>query len=346
MGLTYRESGVDVEGGNKFVRRIGPLVKKTFSERVITDIGGFGALFSASFPEMKEPVLVSGTDGVGTKLQIARAMKKHDTIGIDAVAMCVNDIITSGARPLFFLDYISCGKLDEDVMVNVVAGIARGCEESACSLVGGETAEHPNIMADDEYDIAGFAVGIVDKAKIINGSRIKPGDKIIGLPSSGIHSNGYSMVRKLFFDIKGHSVHDTIEGLDRPLGEVLLEPTRLYAAGLMAAIDGGADIKGLVHVTGGGFYENVPRILPEGTGAEFLRGSFSIPPVFQVIQRLGEVEEREMFTTFNMGIGMMIFAASEEEEKLHALLRGAGEKPVTIGEVTAAGTERVTFTAG
>ncbi len=343
MGLTYKESGVDVEGGNNFVRRITPFVKKTFSERVITDIGGFGALFSGSFKEMKEPVLVSGTDGVGTKLQIAQGMNKHDTIGIDAVAMCVNDIITSGAQPLFFLDYISCGKLNEDVLVDVVKGIASGCEESSCSLVGGETAEHPNVMKDDEYDIAGFAVGVVDKEKIINGKRIAPGDKIIGLPSSGIHSNGYSMVRKLFFDMKNHSLEDTIEGLDRPLGETLLEPTRLYAKSLMAALDAGVDVKGVVHVTGGGFYENVPRILPEGTGVVFNRGSFSIPQIFQVIQKLGEVEEREMFTTFNMGIGLMIFASPDQEKNLHAVLQDAGEDSVTIGEVTELGAEPVIF---
>jgi len=341
MGLTYKESGVDVEGGNNFVRRIAPLVKKTFSDRVITGIGGFGALFSGGFSEMKDPVLVSGTDGVGTKLRIAQGMNKHDTIGIDAVAMCVNDIIVSGARPLFFLDYISCGKLKEDVMVDVVKGIALGCEESACSLIGGETAEHPNVMGDDEYDIAGFAVGVVDRENIIDGSSIAPGDKIIGLPSTGVHSNGFSMVRKLFFDMKGHALGDMIEGLDKPLGEVLLAPTRLYVKSLMSAIDAGVAIKGVVHVTGGGFYENIPRILPEGTGVSIDRNSFNILPIFKVIQKMGEVEEKEMFTTFNMGIGMMLFAAPEEEEKLHQVLRTAGEESVTIGEVTSDEGERV-----
>ena len=237
MGLTYRDSGVDVDGGNSFVKKIAPVVKATFSKRVLTGIGGFGALFDGTFSDIKEPVLVSSTDGVGTKLQIAKKMNKHDTIGIDAVAMCVNDIITSGARPIFFLDYISCGKLNEKMLVNVIKGVANGCKQADCSLIGGETAEHPGIMQPDEYDIAGFSVGIVDKKRIIDGSQIQRGDVLVGLRSSGIHSNGYSMVRKLFFDIKNFSIDQKISGLSKPLGKTLLEPTRIYVKPVLAALD-------------------------------------------------------------------------------------------------------------
>ena len=230
MSITYKDSGVDVDGGNNFVKRISPIVKATFSDRVITGLGGFGALFSGSFPEMKDPILVSGTDGVGTKLKIAQMMNKHDTIGIDAVAMCVNDILAHGAKPLFFLDYIACGKLREDVLVDIVKGMAEGCKLAGCSLVGGETAEHPNVMAEDDYDIAGFSVGIVDRAKIINNDFIAKDDILIGLPSSGIHSNGYSLVRKLFFDIKKYTAATILKDLSAPLGEILLKLLCVYIA--------------------------------------------------------------------------------------------------------------------
>lgn len=341
MGITYKDSGVDIEGGNNFVKRIAPLVKQTFSDQVITDIGGFGALFSASFKDMKDPVLVSGTDGVGTKLKIAQMMNKHDTIGIDAVAMCVNDIITSGARPLFFLDYISCGKLNEDIMVDIVAGIARGCRESGCSLIGGETAEHPSVMDPSDYDIAGFAVGVVDKKNIINGSAVSHGDAIIGLPSSGIHSNGYSLVRKLFFDIKGLSVTNTVEGLDVPLGQALLEPTRLYAGAVMACINGNVPLKGIVHITGGGFYENIPRILPAECAAEIDRSSFTAPPIFTIIKSMGDVSDREMFTTFNMGIGMILVIPHNSVDDCLKVLADAGETAAVIGKITHFGKEKV-----
>lgn len=341
MGLTYKDSGVDVDGGNRFVRRIAPIVKKTFTDRVITGIGGFGALFSGSFPEMKDPVLVSGTDGVGTKLKIAQMMNKHDTIGIDAVAMCVNDIITSGARPLFFLDYLSCGKLDEDVLVDIVSGMAKGCSESGCSLVGGETAEHPAVMDPDDYDIAGFAVGVVDRSRIIDGSRIAPGDLIIGLPSSGIHSNGYSLVRKLLFDMKKMTVNSSVPGLKGTLGENLLTPTRLYPKAVMACLDRGHEIKGIVHITGGGFYENIPRILPDNCAVSIDRSTFPIPDIFTLIQREGNIDDREMFTTFNMGIGLMIFASPEASALLVKTLESTGEKPAIIGKVTANGKDKV-----
>jgi phosphoribosylformylglycinamidine cyclo-ligase len=333
MGLTYKDSGVDVDAGNSFVKKITPIVKSTFDRRVITDIGGFGALYSGSFPGMKEPVLVSGTDGAGTKTRLAQMMNVHDTIGIDAVAMCVNDILVSGAAPLFFLDYISCGRLNENVLVDIIKGMAEGCRQAGCSLVGGETAEHPGIMPEDDYDLAGFSVGVVDREKIINGSDITKGDVIIGLPSSGIHSNGYSLVRKLFFDIKKYDLSARISDLPDSLGRVLLTPTRIYCKSILDCINRSARIKGMVHITGGGFYENIPRILPENTSVTIDKSSYTLPPVFMVIQREGNITEMEMYTTFNMGIGMMIFAGKNDAPGIIDILSSAGEKPCVIGEV-------------
>ncbi len=341
MGLTYKNSGVDVEGGNDFVRKIAPLVKSTFSNRVITGIGGFGALFSGSFEEMKDPVLVSGTDGVGTKLQIAKMMKKHDTVGIDAVAMCVNDIVVSGARPLFFLDYLSCGKLDESIHLDVVRGIVEGCRQAGCSLIGGETAEHPDVIEPHDYDIAGFAVGVVDREKIIDGSTIEKGDVIIGLPSSGVHSNGFSLIRKLFFDLKKVDINQRFPELDDTLGNILLTPTRIYTRSICNALESGSKIKGLVHITGGGFYENIPRILPENCAAEIKKDSFKIPPIFKLIRKEGEIDEREMFTTFNMGIGMMLVTGKEDTKELMKTLGNEGERPVVLGEITDYRNEKV-----
>jgi phosphoribosylformylglycinamidine cyclo-ligase len=333
MGLTYKDSGVDVDAGNSFVKKITPIVKSTFDKRVITDIGGFGALYSGSFPGMKDPVLVSGTDGAGTKTRIAQMMNVHDTIGIDAVAMCVNDILVSGAAPLFFLDYISCGRLNENVLVDIIKGMAEGCRQAGCSLVGGETAENPGIMDEDDYDLAGFSVGVVDREKIINGSDITKGDVIIGLPSSGIHSNGYSLVRKLFFDIKKYDLSARISDLPDALGRVLLTPTRIYCKSILDCINKSAGIKGMVHITGGGFYENIPRILPDNTSVTIDKSSYTLPPVFRVIQREGNITEKEMYTTFNMGIGMMIFAGTNNASGIIEILTGAGEKPFVIGEV-------------
>ncbi len=341
MGLTYKDSGVDVAGGNNFVRRIAPIVKSTFSDRVITGIGGFGALFSGAFPEYRDPVLVSGTDGVGTKIRIARMMGKHDTIGIDAVAMCVNDIAVAGARPLFFLDYLAVGRLEEEVMVAIVEGLAEGCRRADCSLVGGETAEHPGVMEPGDYDIAGFAVGVAERDHIITGASIGPGDVIIGLPSSGIHSNGFSLVRKLFFEIRGYGVDTHIPDLGGPLGPALLEPTRIYTRAVLQALDAGVEIRGLVHITGGGFYENIPRILPDTVSARIQKSSFEPPPVFPLIMREGNVDEREMFTTFNMGIGMMAIVPPGTVDGALSSLKNAGESPVVIGEITARGTEPV-----
>lgn len=341
MSLTYKDSGVDVDGGNRFVKKIAPFVRSTFTPGVITDIGGFGALYSPDFSGMDEPVLVSGTDGVGTKLKIAQKMNKHDTIGIDAVAMCVNDIITSGAKPLFFLDYISCGRLKEDVLVDVVKGIAEGCIMSSCSLVGGETAEHPGVVPDDEYDIAGFSVGIVDRKKIINGSTIADGDIIIGIPSSGIHSNGYSLVRKLFLEMKDYSLDKKFNDLEKNLGETLLTPTTIYVKGIKACMDSGINLKGIVHITGGGFYENIPRILPGDTSVVIEKKQFPIPPIFNIIEKEGSVAEAEMFTTFNMGIGMMLFIDKNQGDAALKVLNEAGYGSYIIGEVLSNKDEKV-----
>jgi phosphoribosylformylglycinamidine cyclo-ligase len=343
MAITYKDAGVDVEGGNRFVKKIAPFVRSTFTKDVLTDIGGFGSLYAANFQGMDEPVLVSGTDGVGTKLKIAQMMNKHDTIGIDAVAMCVNDIVTNGAKPLFFLDYISCGKLREDVLVDVVKGIAEGCLQSGCSLVGGETAEHPGVMDADDYDIAGFSVGVVDKKKIINGENISSGDIIIGLPSSGIHSNGYSLVRKLMFDVKKYNVSTKLNDLSEDIGHTLLTPTKIYVKTLHSALNAGVPIKGLVHITGGGFYENIPRILPDDAAVKILKNSYPIPPIFKVMEREGEISEKEMFTTFNMGIGMMVFIAKESADEAMKQLKNDGITPYIIGEVAKYDKAKVTI---
>jgi len=341
MALTYKDSGVDVEGGNRFVKRISPFVRETFTKNVLADIGGFGSLYLADFKNMEEPVLVSGTDGVGTKLKVAQMMDKHDTIGIDAVAMCVNDIITSGAKPLFFLDYISCGKLREDVLVDVVKGISQGCIQAECSLVGGETAEHPGVMDADDYDIAGFCVGVVDKKNIINGKDIIPGDIIIGLPSTGIHSNGYSLVRKLFFEEKKYGVNTKLNDLDDILGNILLKPTKIYVKALHRVLSSGLNVKGVIHITGGGFYENIPRILPVDTSAKIFKDSYSVPPIFKVIEKEGVISEREMYTTFNMGIGMMLIAAKDIADKVIEQLCFDEIEPRIIGEIESSDKARV-----
>lgn len=333
MGITYKDSGVSIEAGNNFVKKISPLVKATFDKNVISDIGGFGALYNASFPEMKEPVLVSGTDGVGTKLKVAQMADKHDTIGIDAVAMCVNDILVSGAKPLFFLDYLSCGKLKENVMVDIVKGIAEGCLQAGCSLVGGETAEHPGVMPDDDYDIGGFSVGVVDRSKMIDGKKITAGDVIIGVDSNGLHSNGFSFVRKIFFDVAKNKITDNIPEFGKPLFEELLRPTRIYCKQVLSIIEKGTPLKGLVHITGGGFYENVPRIFQQNTACVIEKNSYEVPAVFKLIQKIGNVDEREMYTTFNMGIGLMIIAAKTDADSIISSLKAAGDNARVIGEI-------------
>ncbi len=331
--LTYKDSGVDVGEGAKAVELMKQHVKRTFSKNVLCDLGGFGGLFELDLTGYKKPVLVSGTDGVGTKLKIAFLMDKHDTVGQDCVAMCVNDILCQGAKPLFFLDYVATGKLESEKIADIVKGIADGCTQAKCSLIGGETAEMPGFYTDGEYDMAGFAVGLVDKDKIIDGSKISEGDVLLGLPSSGIHSNGYSLVRKLFFDKLSMEVDNYVDELGTTLGEALLTPTRIYVDVCRKLMDK-FNIKGMVHMTGGGFYENIPRIIPKGLGVDVKLGSWDSLPIFNVIQKLGNVETEEMFKTFNMGIGMILVMSHEEAEDAVKYLGGIGEKAYIIGSVT------------
>lgn len=317
-------------------------VKRTFRPEVMTDLGGFGALFGLNKDKYEEPVLVSGTDGVGTKLKIAFAMDKHDTIGIDAVAMCVNDIVVQGAEPLFFLDYLACDKVVPEKIEAIVAGIAEGCSQSGCALIGGETAEMPGMYGEGEYDIAGFTVGVVDKRKIVNGSTVAPGDTVIGLASSGVHSNGFSLVRKLLLEEAGYGLQDTLPELGgQKLGDVLLTPTKLYVKPVLSLLER-VDVKGMAHITGGGFIENIPRVLPEGVNVEIESGSWPILPIFELLQQKGSVSSRDMFTTFNMGIGLVIIVAADQAEAALQTLREAGESPYVIGKVTA-GRREVTF---
>lgn len=330
--LTYRDAGVDIDAGNLSVKLIKDSVKATYRPEVLGDLGGFGGLFAMS-TKYKEPVLVSGTDGVGTKLRLAFILDKHDTIGQDAVAMCVNDILVQGAEPLFFLDYLAVGKLEPEQVADVVKGVANACKESGCALIGGETAEMAGFYAEGEYDIAGFAVGAVEKSKIITSEKVKAGDVILGLPSSGVHSNGYSLVRKIVFDVKGFKGDEYIDELGKTIGEELLTPTRLYPKSCLPLIEK-FDIHGMVHVTGGGYYENIPRALPEDMGAEIDATSWPVPPIFNLLKEWGNVDWHEMYRTFNMGIGMIIIASVDEAEKIKADLQARNEAVYEIGKVT------------
>ncbi len=330
--LTYRDAGVDIDAGNLSVKLIKDSVKATYRPEVLGDLGGFGGLFAMS-TKYKEPVLVSGTDGVGTKLRLAFILDKHDTIGQDAVAMCVNDILVQGAEPLFFLDYLAVGKLEPEQVADVVKGVANACKESGCALIGGETAEMAGFYAEGEYDIAGFAVGAVEKSKIITSEKVKAGDVILGLPSSGVHSNGYSLVRKIVFDVKGFKGDEYIDELGKTIGEELLTPTRLYPKSCLPLIEK-FDIHGMVHVTGGGYYENIPRALPENMGAEIDAASWPVPPIFNLLKEWGNVDWHEMYRTFNMGIGMIIIASADEAEKIKADLQARNEAVYEIGKVT------------
>lgn len=330
--LTYRDAGVDIDAGNLSVKLIKDSVKATYRPEVLGDLGGFGGLFAMS-TKYKEPVLVSGTDGVGTKLRLAFILDKHDTIGQDAVAMCVNDILVQGAEPLFFLDYLAVGKLEPEKVADVVKGVANACKESGCALIGGETAEMAGFYAEGEYDIAGFAVGAVEKSKIITSEKVKAGDVILGLPSSGVHSNGYSLVRKIVFDVKGFKGDEYIDELGKTIGEELLTPTRLYPKSCLPLIEK-FDIHGMVHVTGGGYYENIPRALPEDMGAEIDATSWPVPPIFNLLKEWGNVDWHEMYRTFNMGIGMIIIASADEAEKIKADLQARNEAVYEIGKVT------------
>lgn len=330
--LTYRDAGVDIDAGNLSVKLIKDSVKATYRPEVLGDLGGFGGLFAMS-TKYKEPVLVSGTDGVGTKLRLAFILDKHDTIGQDAVAMCVNDILVQGAEPLFFLDYLAVGKLEPEQVADVVKGVANACKESGCALIGGETAEMAGFYAEGEYDIAGFAVGAVEKSKIITSEKVKAGDVILGLPSSGVHSNGYSLVRKIVFDVKGFKGDEYIDELGKTIGEELLTPTCLYPKSCLPLIEK-FDIHGMVHVTGGGYYENIPRALPEDMGAEIDATSWPVPPIFNLLKEWGNVDWHEMYRTFNMGIGMIIIASADEAEKIKADLQARNEAVYEIGKVT------------
>ena len=337
QSISYADAGVSIDNANRAVAKIREFARATFNERTLTEIGSFGGMFSGAFPEMAEPVLVASADGVGTKLKLAFETGIHDTVGSDLVNHCVNDILVQGARPLFFLDYFATGKLDPDVTASVVEGMARACKENGCVLLGGETAEMPDFYPEGEYDLAGFIVGIVDTSKVIDGRRIEPGDVVIGLPSTGLQTNGYSLARKLFFEVGGYKVDSHINELGTTVGEALLATHASFLPQLDPLLDSGM-IKGLAHITGGGFLENIPRILPENVSVEITRGSWPEPPIFGLMQKLGNVPDREMFRTFNMGVGMVLICSQFDAEQIaHQIGHGydigrviAGSKTVTI----------------
>ncbi len=330
MAITYKDAGVDIDAGDLFVQKIKPYVKSTFRPEVLTDIGGFGGLFALK--KYKNPVLVSGTDGVGTKLKIAFLTKRHDTVGIDLVAMCVNDIVVQGAEPLFFLDYFATGKLKPQEHSDIVKGIAAGCKQSGCALIGGETAEMPSFYGEDEYDLAGFAVGVVEKNKIVDGSRIKPGDALVGLASSGLHSNGFSLVRKVLLEAAGYGVDDELSELGKPLGEALLTPTRIYAKTVLALMKE-FDIRGMAHITGGGITENTPRMLPKGACALIRKGTWDIHPIFSLIRKKAGVDDEEMYRDFNMGIGMILAVPAKQAAAVMKKANKLGDQAYLIGEI-------------
>ena len=339
--LTYRDAGVDIDAGNYSVKLIKDSVKATYRPEVLGDLGGFGGLFALNTKKYKEPVLVSGTDGVGTKLRLAFMLNKHDTIGQDAVAMCVNDILVQGAEPLYFLDYLAVGKLEPEQVAEVVKGVANACKESGCALIGGETAEMSGFYPVGEYDIAGFAVGVVDKSKIITSERAKVDDVLLALPSSGVHSNGYSLVRKIVFEKMAYKGDEFIDELGRTIGEELLTPTRLYPKACLPLIEK-YDIHGMVHITGGGFYENIPRALPENMGCVIDTTAWEIPPIFKLLQKWGNVDWKEMYRTFNMGVGMILIVSKQEAEAIRADLQARNESVFEIGYVTTNNHEVIT----
>lgn len=333
--MDYKKAGVDIEAGYRSVELMKKHVKETMRPEVLGGLGGFAGAFDLSaIKNMEEPVLLSGTDGCGTKVKLAFVMDKHDTIGIDAVAMCVNDIACSGGEPLFFLDYIACGKNYPEKIAAIVSGVAEGCKQSDCALVGGETAEHPGLMPVDEYDLAGFAVGVADKKDIINGQEIKPGDVLVGMASSGVHSNGFSLVRSVF-EMTKESLDTYYEELHKTLGEALIEPTKIYVKALKSMKNNGIRVKGCSHITGGGFYENVPRMLKEGVRAVIKKDSYPIPPIFGLLAKKGQIEEKMMYNTYNMGIGMIVAVDPADVEKTMAAMRAAGEAPYVIGSIEA-----------
>jgi phosphoribosylformylglycinamidine cyclo-ligase len=334
--ITYKKAGVDIDEGERFVRRILPMVRKTYRPEVITDIGSFSALFRFDRNRYKNPVLVSGTDGVGTKLKIAFLMDRHDTVGIDLVAMCVNDILTSGAEPLFFLDYLATDRLRSDKASKIIKGIVQGCKEAGCSLIGGETAEMPGFYAEGEYDLSGFAVGVLDKKRIVDGSKIKDGDVIIGMASSGLHSNGYSLVRRLFIDSEKMDMHAYVPDIGCTLGKELLRPTRIYVKPVLDLKDK-IEIKGMAHITGGGIPGNISRILPKGFSAYIMDGSWPVPKIFRMIEKTGKISKKEMKKTFNMGVGYVMVVAVKNSEKALVSLNKSGYPAFIIGNITKGG---------
>ena len=333
--MDYKKAGVDIEAGYKSVELMKKHVKETMRPEVLGGLGGFAGAFDLSgIKEMDEPVLLSGTDGCGTKVKLAFVMDKHDTIGIDAVAMCVNDIACSGGEPLFFLDYIACGKNYPEKIATIVSGVAEGCKQSGCALVGGETAEHPGLMPEDDYDLAGFAVGVVDKKDIIDGSEIKPGDVLVAMASTGVHSNGFSLVRKVF-DMTKESLDTYYEELGKTLGEALIAPTRIYVKALKNVKEAGVRVKGCSHITGGGYYENIPRMLPEGIRAVVKKDSYEVPAIFKLMAEKGDIAEEMMYNTFNMGLGMIVAVDEKDVEATMEAMRAAGDTPYVVGHVEA-----------
>ncbi len=330
--VSYKNAGVDINKANLFIKKIQPLIKGTSRKEVMGGIGNFGGLFHLDMAKFNDPILVSSTDGVGTKLKIAQMMDKHDTIGIDLVAMSVNDILVQGAEPLFFLDYIAAGKINVKKSVKIVEGIAKGCVEAGCALIGGETAEMPEFYRNEDYDLAGFCVGVVNAGKLIDGSEISVGDRIIGIASSGIHSNGFSLVRKVLFEQEKLKIKDKIEGLDHSIGTELLRPTKIYVKPILNLMKN-FNIKGITHITGGGFIENIPRILPDRCRAVIQRDSWDTPPIFNIIQRMGNIDKKEMLRVFNMGIGMMIVVSEKDLNDVLERLEGLGERAYAIGVI-------------
>lgn len=333
--MDYKKAGVDIEAGYKSVELMKKHVKETMRPEVLGGLGGFAGAFDMSkIKEMEEPVLLSGTDGCGTKVKLAFVMDKHDTIGIDCVAMCVNDIACSGGEPLFFLDYIACGKNYPEKIATIVSGVAEGCKQAGAALVGGETAEHPGLMPEDDYDLAGFAVGVVDKKDLITGESIRPGDKLIGIASSGVHSNGFSLVRKVF-EMSEESLDTYYDELGKTLGEALIAPTRIYVKALKSIKNAGVTIKGCSHITGGGFYENIPRMLPDGVKAVVNKNSYEVPAIFKLLAKQGDIAEEMMYNTFNMGIGMVLAVDAADVEKTMTALKEAGETCYELGQIEA-----------
>ena len=333
--MDYKNAGVDIEAGYKSVELMKQHIAKTMRPEVLGGIGGFSGAFSMkAFQDMEEPTLVSGTDGCGTKVKLAMVMDKHDTIGIDAVAMCVNDIACAGGEPLFFLDYIACGKNYPEKIAEIVSGVAEGCVQAGAALIGWETAEHPGLMQEDEYDLAGFAVGIIDKKDLITGEAVTPGDVLVGIASSGVHSNGFSLVRKVF-EMTKESLGTYYEELGTTLGEALLAPTKIYVKALKAVKEAGVRIHGCSHITGGGFYENVPRMLKEGTRAVIEKNSYEVPAIFKLLAEKGNIEEKMMYNTYNMGLGMVLAVSPEDVDKTMEAVRSAGETPYVVGRVEA-----------